>query len=212
MNWFYLYVLFFNYFYELSNSYIAKFEVWYYILLFNWHIFLSDVFHFNFDTRHPETTTLHLTCFGSRAVFFPSLHLFFVSSLQSNSVSAACFFFVSERCDRVFYINPRGSRANVNWVKGCCFRRVHLFPRSECRPRMRPEVVNQSWMNRSEPRAHCRTILFPSSVQMFRPHLWQHWRDHTTTSELLENHSKIPGNIYLGFDRHFDMQKLIPQT
>lgn len=70
----------------------------------------------------------------------------------------------------------------MNWIKGCCLRRVHLFPRSECRPRMRPEVVNQSWMNWSEPRAHCRTILFPSSVQMFRPHLWRHWRDHTTTS------------------------------
>lgn len=148
--------------------------------------------------------------------FFPSLHLFFVSSLQSNSVSVAFFFFFFPFLRGVikfFYINPRGSRANVNWIKGCCLRRVHLFPRSECRPRTRPEVVNQSRMNRSEPRAHCRNILSPSSVQMFSPHLWRPWRDHANTSALLEkNHSEIPGNIYLGFDRHFDMQKLIPQT
>lgn len=36
--------------------------------------------------------------------------------------------------------------------------------------------------------------------------------DHTNVLMLLENHNKIFSNTYLGFDLHFDMQKLIPQT
>lgn len=53
---------------------------------------------------------------------------------------------------------------------------------------------------------------FPSHIKMFEPLSFYDFQLHTNILMLLENRNENFSNAYLGFDLHFDMQKLIPQT
>lgn len=63
-------------------------------LLFNWHIFLNNVFDFNFDARNPKTNTLNFDIWLTTS--FVAEQFYFASSLQSiccyNSISLVVFF------------------------------------------------------------------------------------------------------------------------
>lgn len=73
-------------------------------------------------------------------------------------------------------------------------------------------------MNTEGPTAEGKThsVPFPDHIGKRKPlflRLFFSSQDHTDVLTFLDNHDKRNfSNAYLGFDLHFDMQKLIPQT